>query len=109
MTGFVSDLSLIRLILGLCLNIWNLLFLFRIVLTWYPQVDFETGILLLVSVPTEGFLVFTRRLVAPLGGIDITPIIWVGISSLLREFLIGQQGLLSQVMLYDLSISMKIV
>ncbi|EFA71974.1 Protein of unknown function YGGT [Raphidiopsis brookii D9] len=31
----------------------------------------------------------------PLGGVDITPIIWVGIFSLVREFLLGQQGLLT--------------
>ncbi|MCL2926138.1 MAG: YggT family protein, partial [Trichodesmium sp. MAG_R04] len=30
----------------------------------------------------------------PLGGVDISPIIWVGIFSLLREMLLGQQGLL---------------
>jgi YggT family protein len=41
----------------------------------------------------------TRRLVAPIGGVDVTPVIWVGLVSLLRELLVGQQGLISQVML----------
>jgi YggT family protein len=30
-----------------------------------------------------------------LGGVDITPIVWIGIFSLVRELLLGQQGLLS--------------
>jgi YggT family protein len=37
--------------------------------------------------------------VAPIGGVDVTPVIWVGLISLLRELLVGQQGLLTQVML----------
>ena len=32
------------------------------------------------------------------GGVDITPVIWVGLISLLRELLVGQQGVLSQIL-----------
>ncbi|NEP37475.1 YggT family protein, partial [Moorena sp. SIO3B2] len=35
-----------------------------------------------------------RKIVPPIGGVDISPIIWVGIFSLLREILLGQQGIL---------------
>jgi YggT family protein len=31
--------------------------------------------------------------------VDVTPVIWVGLLSLLRELLVGQQGLLSLVLL----------
>jgi YggT family protein len=51
----------------------------------------------LIAWPTEPFLVLLRKIVPPLGGVDITPIIWVGIFSLVREFLLGQQGLLTMV------------
>jgi YggT family protein len=34
-----------------------------------------------------------RKVVPPIGGVDISPIIWVGIITLLREVLLGQQGL----------------
>jgi YggT family protein len=30
-----------------------------------------------------------------LGGVDISPIIWVGLFSLIREVLLGQQGILT--------------
>ncbi|MBD0339836.1 MAG: YggT family protein, partial [Microcoleus sp. Co-bin12] len=39
-----------------------------------------------------------RKIVPPIGGVDITPIIWVGICSLLREMILGQQGLLTMMM-----------
>jgi YggT family protein len=80
--------------LGLSLGLMTFLFIFRIVLTWYPQVNQQRFPFNLIVWPTEPFLVVTRKIVPPLGGVDITPIIWVGIFSLLREMLIGQQGLL---------------
>ena len=88
----------LHLALGLLLAAWTLLFLFRIVLTWYPQVDLSKGAMRLVAAPTEPLLAPTRRLIAPIGGVDVTPVIWVGLISLLREILVGQQGLLTQVM-----------
>ena len=107
MTGSEADtLALLRqilppvhLVLGVLLSAWTLLFLFRIVLTWYPQVDLTQGLWRLVAVPTEPLLAFTRRLIAPIGGVDVTPVIWLGLISLVRELLVGQQGLITQVMI----------
>lgn len=58
--------------LGLLLSAWTLLFLFRIVLTWYPQVDLSQGVLRIVAVPTEPVLALSRKLIAPIGGVDVT-------------------------------------
>ncbi len=88
-----------NLLLGLALAAWTLLFLFRIVLTWYPQVDLGKGVMRLVAIPTEPLLAASRRLIQPIGGVDVTPVIWVGLISLLRELLVGQQGLLSLIAL----------
>lgn len=85
----------LHLLLGLALAAWSLLFLFRIVLTWYPQVDLQRGGWRFLHVPTEPVLAPTRRWVAPIGGVDVTPVIWLGLASLLRELLVGQQGLLT--------------
>lgn len=79
---------------ALGLGLMTLLFIFRIILTWYPQADFSRLPLSLVYWPTEPLLVPVRKLVPPIGGVDISPIIWVGIVSLARELLVGQQGLL---------------
>ena len=90
---------MVHLLLGLLLAAWTLAFLLRIVLTWYPQVDLKQGAWPLIAWPTEPVLALTRRIVAPIGGVDVTPVIWVGLISLVRELLVGQQGLLSQVLL----------
>jgi YggT family protein len=82
-------------ILGPILGLMTFLFIFRIILTWYPQVDLNRLPFNLIAWPTEPFLVPLRKLVPPIGGVDITPIIWVGIFSLVREILLGQQGLLT--------------
>lgn len=91
----MSTATLAMWILSPLLGLAILLFIFRIILTWYPQIDLNRFPFNLVALPTEPFLVPTRKLVPPIGGVDISPIIWVGIVSLLREILVGQQGLLT--------------
>jgi YggT family protein len=81
-------------ILAPVLGLMILLFIFRIVLSWYPQADPNRWPFLLVTWPTEPWLIPMRKITPPIGGVDITPIIWVGILSLVRELLLGQQGLL---------------
>ncbi|NEP18804.1 MAG: YggT family protein [Leptolyngbya sp. SIO4C1] len=90
----MSNLAIASWTVGLTLGLMTLLFIFRIVLTWYPQAELNKFPFSLVYWPTEPFLAPVRKLVPPLGGVDISPIIWVGITSLLRELLVGQQGLL---------------
>lgn len=82
-------------VLGPLLGVMIFLFIFRIVLTWYPQVNLTQFPFNLVVLPTEPFLAPVRKIIPPLGGVDITPILWVGILSLVREVLLGQQGLLT--------------
>ena len=94
-----AALPQVHLALGLLLGLWTLLFLFRIVLTWYPQVDLGQGWGRWVGLPTELVLAPTRRLIPPIGGVDVAPVVWVGLVSLLRELLVGQQGLITQAML----------
>ncbi|NHC35682.1 YggT family protein [Scytonema millei] len=94
----MTTAAIANLVLGIFLGLMILLFIFRIVLTWFPQIDLKRFPYKLIAVPTEPLLVPMRRLVPPIGGVDITPIIWVGIFSLLREILLGQQGLLMMLM-----------
>ena len=101
----IAILPLLNVALGLLLAAWTLTFLARIVLTWYPQVDLSKGFWPLVGWPTEAILGLTRRVVSPIGGVDVTPVIWVGLLSLLRELLVGQQGLVSLVLLRAQSIA----
>ena len=95
----IQVLPILNVALGLLLAFWTLTFLLRIVLTWYPQIDLEQGLWRVVAVPTEPLLSLTRKVVAPIGGVDVTPVIWVGLISLVRELLVGQQGVLSLVLM----------
>lgn len=91
----MSPLGITNLSLGLFLGLMILLFILRIVLTWYPQADLNKLPFNLVAWPTEPFLIPLRKVIPPLGGVDITPIVWVGILSLAREIFLGQQGILT--------------
>ena len=91
----MTAVDLTTWILGPVLGLMTFLFIFRIILTWYPQVNLNRLPFNLIAWPTEPFLVPLRKLVPPIGGVDITPILWVGIFSLVREILLGQQGLLT--------------
>ena len=88
----------IHIFLGFLFTGLTLAFLLRIVLTWYPQVNENEGIWLIVTVPTEPVLKISRKVIAPIGGVDVTPVIWVGLISLIRELLVGQQGVISQLL-----------
>lgn len=94
----MTSFSILDWTVGLLLAGMTLLFIFRIVLTWYPQAELNRLPFSLAYWPTEPFLAVTRKVVPPIGGVDITPVIWVGIFSLLRELLLGQQGLLRMLM-----------
>jgi YggT family protein len=89
------NLTISTIAISLLLGLMTILFIFRIVLTWYPQAELSKFPFNLVVVPTEPLLKPLRKIVAPIGGVDITPIILVGLCTLLREILVGQQGLIT--------------
>ena len=94
----MSGLELGILGFSIVMGVMTFLFIFRIVLTWYPQADLTKFPFNLVAGPTEPRLVVTRKIIQPIGGVDITPIVWVGLFSLAREILLGQQGLITMAM-----------
>ena len=87
-------LPILDFTLGIFLSFLTLTFLIRLILTWYPKINLNKGFLLLIAIPTNSVLNFTRKLVPPIGGVDVGPVIWIGIISFLREILVGQQGLI---------------
>ena len=87
-------LHIFDLTLGILLSFLTLVFLIRLILTWYPKVDLNKGFWLLIAIPTNSILNFTRKFIPPIGGVDVGPVIWIGIISFFREILVGQQGLI---------------
>ena len=96
-------LQILDITLGIFLSFLTLVFLIRLILTWYPKVDLNKGFWLLIAFPTSFILNFTRKLVPPIGGVDVGPVIWIGIISFLREILVGQQGLIKLAINQNLS------
>ena len=91
-------LQILDISLGIFLSFLTIAFLIRLVLTWYPKIDLSKGFWLLISLPTNTVLNLTRKIIPPIGGVDVSPVIWIGIISFLREILVGQQGLIKLAM-----------
>ena len=67
-------------------------------MTWYPKLDGNSGFWIIVTLPTNQILNITKKMIPPIGGVDVTPVIWIGIISFIRELLVGQQGLIKLAM-----------
>uniref|UniRef100_M1BR99 Protein COFACTOR ASSEMBLY OF COMPLEX C SUBUNIT B CCB3, chloroplastic n=3 Tax=Solanum TaxID=4107 RepID=M1BR99_SOLTU len=80
--------------LGPFLSAFAFLFILRIVMSWYPKLPVGKFPYVIAYAPTEPFLVTTRKLIPPLAGVDVTPVVWFGLVSFLNEILLGPQGLL---------------
>ncbi|KAG0558441.1 hypothetical protein KC19_10G028600 [Ceratodon purpureus] len=89
-----STAKLAITILGPLFAAFNLMFIIRIVMSWYPQIPVGKFPFSIAYAPTEPVLGPTRRLIPPVGGVDVAPVIWVALMSFLNEILLGQQGLL---------------
>jgi len=91
---FVNSLQILDVSLGISLSYLTIVFLIRLILTWYPKFDLSKGLWLLVAIPSNSILNLTRKVIPPIGGVDVGPVIWIGVISFIREILVGQQGLI---------------
>ena len=89
-----NPLQILDVSLGIFLSYLTIVFLIRLILSWYPKIDLSKGLWLLISIPSSSILNLTRKLIPPIGGVEGGPVIWIGIISFLREILVGQQGLI---------------
>ena len=87
-------LQILDITLGILLSFLTVVFLIRLILSWYPKIDLNKGYWLFISLPSSFILNFTRKIIPSIGGVDVGPVIWIGIISFLREILVGQQGLI---------------
>lgn len=97
--AWVQPLSLV---LGPFLSLFSLAMLCRIVLSWYPSANVNEFPFNIVVWPTEPLLRLVRGSVPPAFGVDITPVVWLGLFTFMNEILLGQQGLLTMKMKYGI-------
>ena len=90
-----STAALIEDVLRPLFNIFTLLYIVRIPMTWYPNLNIKEMPWVVFCAPTEPFLGLTRKIVPLVGGVDVTPIVWVAMISFFNEVLLGPQGILT--------------
>ena len=83
----------VRAVVDPLLLVGQFAMLLRVIMSWDPAINPAKMPYLLVTFPTEPFLVPTRQIIPPAFGVDISPIVWVAILSFFREIFFGQQGL----------------
>lgn len=72
-------------VLYLALNIYQLLLLARVLMTWLPNLDPNNPIARFLYQVTEPVLAPIRSVLPPLGGIDLSPlVVFLGISVLMQ-------------------------
>lgn len=84
------------------LNILSFAMLCRVVISWYPTTDVNSPPFNIVVWPTEPLLKLIRGAVPPAFGVDISPIVWLGVFTFLHEIFLGQQGLLMMKIKYGI-------
>lgn len=89
-------------VLGPFLNAFSFAMLCRVVISWYPTTNLNEFPFALAVWPTEPLLKLIRGAVPPAFGVDITPIVWLGVFTFFNEILLGQQGLLTMKIKYGI-------
>ena len=79
-------LGTIFAVLSDTLRIYSFLLLIRVLLTWFPSIDWNNGILSALCSITDPYLNIFRGVIPPIGGFDISSIL----AFLLLNFLQGQ-------------------
>ena len=82
LTGFhlaqavgVDSFGLITNTVSTTLQIYTVLLIIRVLLTWFPTIDWYNQPFSALSQITDPYLNLFRQFIPPLGGIDISPIL----------------------------------
>ena len=62
-------------VLALTLSIYSLVLLVRVLLSWFPNLDWSNPVLSTVSSITDPYLNAFRGLIPPIGGLDLSALI----------------------------------
>ena len=71
----MEALSFLLQVLAQTLSIYTLVLLVRVLLSWFPNLDWSNPLLSTVSSITDPYLNAFRGLIPPLGGLDLSAIV----------------------------------
>ena len=57
------------------ISIYSYILIIRVLLTWFPNLDWSNPILINISAITDPYLNMFRGIIPPLGGLDLSPIL----------------------------------
>lgn len=69
------DVSFLLGVLAQTLSIYTIVLIVRVLLSWFPNLDWGNPVLSAVSSITDPYLNIFRGLIPPLGGLDLSAII----------------------------------
>ena len=82
-------IGLLATTLSTFLQIYVVLMIFRVLLSWFPNINWYDPPFSILSQLTDPYLNLFRSIIPPLGGIDFSPLIAFFVLQFGSEFLIG--------------------
>ena len=73
-------------------QIFSFLLLIRVLLTWFPSIDWNNGVLSALSSLTDPYLNIFRGVIPPIGGFDISSILAFLLLNVIVDTLGGVAG-----------------
>ena len=74
------------------LQIFSFLLLIRVLLTWFPSIDWNNGALSALCSLTDPYLNIFRGIIPPIGGFDISSILAFLLLNVIQQALLGAAG-----------------
>ena len=71
----MEAIALVLSVLGQTLQIYSLILLVRVLLSWFPNLDWSNPLLGTLSSITDPYLNAFRGLIPPIGGLDLSAIL----------------------------------
>ena len=79
-------------VLASTVQIFSVLLLIRILLTWFPSIDWSNGVLSALTSLTDPYLNIFRGVIPPIGGFDISSILAIILLNFIQQTLGGIAG-----------------
>ena len=79
----------IFIVLGQTLQIYSFILIVRVLLTWFPSIDWSNGILAAICSITDPYLNLFRGVIPPIGGFDISSILAFLLLNFAESFIRG--------------------
>ena len=83
------DLFFVLRVLKSTLEIYTLILLVRVLLSWFPNLDWGNPVLATVSSITDPYLNAFRGLIPPIGGLDLSAILAFLALNLIQQLIPG--------------------